>query len=309
MTATGGSVQASLYNMDEAALRSTVTPTPSTTVAPLADGQLSPTIPPPLAGLEGVAVQPFRSPRQFRNAINAIFGRWEQGSNQEYIIFSGVDGELLDKVDGLHIRCARVEHHPDGRLLIVKVMPSAVHETLHGILNREIIIKAAGMGLGQELRPMGATRYQGRYSAKEADSAMKPSILRPGRDSWPSIVIEAGVSEGLMRLRTDARWWLTNSDGDVKIVVLLCFYRNTRTILVEVWKMMRTQREIRTRVIVTDMPTRTQSIELGAGVVTGTLTIPFEDVMLRGAVMPHEHDFEFSVPELARYYAEVWQDA
>ena len=311
-TATAGSMETTLCNMDDTSLRSAATTTPSTTTtsaAALVDGLLSPTIPPPLDGLEDVTVQPLRSPRAFRNAIDVIFRQWEGGSHEEYLIFSGVDRELLEKIDALHIRCARLEHHPDGRLLVVKVMPSTVHETLHVILNREIMFKARDMGLGQELKPVGGSRYNGRYSAKEADSALKPKSLRRGKDAWPTIVIEAGVSERLMRLRTDARWWLSNSDGEVKIVVILCFYRNTRTILVEVWQMRPTQREIRTRVIMTDVPTRTQSIELGAGVVTGMLTIPFEDVMLRDAAGPHEQDFVFTAQELAGFYAEVWEEA
>jgi len=185
-------------------------------------------------------------------------------------------------------------HHPDGQLLIVGAMLSTVHETLHAILNREIMFKARDMGLGQELKLVGGSRYNGQYSAKEADSALKPTSLRRGKDAWLTIVLEVGVSEGLMRLRTDARWWLSNSGGEVKIVVLLCFYRNARTILMEVWQMRPIQRDIRTRVIVTDVPTTTQSIELGTGVVTGMLMIPFEDVMLRGAAAPHEQDFIYS---------------
>ena len=301
-----------LCNMDDTSSRpaTTARASPSTTpAAALVDGRLSPTIPPPLAGLEGVAVQPLRSPRAFRTAINGIFRGWEEGSNAEYIIFSGVDRELLDKIDDLHIKSARLEHHPDGRLLIVKVMPSAVHETLHLMLSRDILFKARDMGLGEELRPVGATRYNGRFAAKEADSAMKPRSLRPAKDAWPTIVIEAGVSERLMRLRTDARWWLSNSDGDVKIVLLLCFYRNDRRILVEVWQMRQMQREMRNRVVTTHVPTRTQSIELGAGVVAGTLTIPFQDAMLRGAAAPHEQDFVFSAQELASYYTQVWEQA
>jgi len=60
---------------------------------------------------------------------------------------------------------------------------------------------------------------------------------------------------------------------------------------------------------VTDVPTRTPGIELGAGVVTGTLTISFEDVMLQGAAAPQEQDFMFSAQELASFYAQVWEEA
>jgi len=48
---------------------------------------------------------------------------------------------------------------------------------------------------------VAGSRYNSQYSAKEVDSA-----LRRGKDAWPTIVLEADVSESLIRLQTDARW-------------------------------------------------------------------------------------------------------
>jgi hypothetical protein len=55
-------------------------------------------------------------------------------------------------------------------------------------------------------------------------------------DEWPSFVIEVGVSESLAMLRRDAAFWITNSDGKTRIVILLSIDRRDRQILVERWK-------------------------------------------------------------------------
>ena len=52
--------------------------------------------------------------------------------------------------------------------------------------------------------------YLGRTVSKEGDSCYCPLGTRPNADDWPTLVIEAGVSESLTKLREDAKWWLTN---------------------------------------------------------------------------------------------------
>lgn len=38
---------------------------------------------------------------------------------------------------------------------------------------------------------------------------------------WPSLVLEVGLSESVPQLRTDARWWYSNSDHRTQLVVLI----------------------------------------------------------------------------------------
>src|SRR5438045_8118829 len=52
------------------------------------------------------------------------------------------------------------------------------------------------------------------------DAVYKPTILK-NKDDWPTLVLEAGLSESLPRLRIDAGWWLTNSGGED-----CCYHRN-----------------------------------------------------------------------------------
>jgi len=63
--------------------------------------------------------------------------------------------------------------------------------------------KMVGMGMSlDELYPLGGTRFKGRRSSKEGDSAYKPSTLKI--EDRPTLVIESGLSESLSYLRNNA---------------------------------------------------------------------------------------------------------
>lgn len=80
----------------------------------------------------------------------------------------------------------------------------------------------ASMGISVgEIVGMGSTRFEGHSTSKEADAAMKPITSQRLAMDWPTLVFESGFSESLRRLRTDAKWWLTNSSSQVKIVILI----------------------------------------------------------------------------------------
>ncbi|EPE02352.1 dead deah box dna helicase [Ophiostoma piceae UAMH 11346] len=72
----------------------------------------------------------------------------------------------------------------------------------------------------------GATRYpsdlppDSSASRGEGDSNGGPSPERDGNDSWPTIVFEAGFSQSLESLRMKMRFWFTQSNHDIKIVIL-----------------------------------------------------------------------------------------
>ncbi|SPN97171.1 uncharacterized protein DNG_00687 [Cephalotrichum gorgonifer] len=67
----------------------------------------------------------------------------------------------------------------------------------------------------------------------EGDSTGGPKPERA--NDWPTIVIEAGVSETLDQLREDMRWWFAASGHRVKIVLLVKLIPSERTITLEKW--------------------------------------------------------------------------
>lgn len=92
----------------------------------------------------------------------------------------------------------------DINLLLVKLIPSVVHEAAHIHLSQEFVAKTRDMGVPiYELYALGSERIGGRNSSKEADAAYKPVPVRSLGTDWPTIVFESGVSESLNRLRAD----------------------------------------------------------------------------------------------------------
>jgi len=79
--------------------------------------------------------------------------------------------------------------------------------------------------------------HAGSSCSKEGDSTYKPKWCRAGKDNWPTPVFEAGYSEPLAKLRTDAEWRLVKSRGAVKIVVVICIEPTPKRLLIEQWCM------------------------------------------------------------------------
>ncbi|KAK0724871.1 hypothetical protein B0H67DRAFT_569018, partial [Lasiosphaeris hirsuta] len=76
----------------------------------------------------------------------------------------------------------------------------------------------------------GYTRRRG----KESDSSGGPKPERASRSAWPTLVIEAGVSQTLAQLRIGMWQWFSMSNHEVKIVLLAKF--DGTTILLEKWE-------------------------------------------------------------------------
>ena len=58
-----------------------------------------------------------------------------------------------------------------------------------------------------------------------------------GQTAWPTIVIESGLCASLSRLREDAKWWLSRSQGEVRVVLVVTLYPGFRSLCVERWQL------------------------------------------------------------------------
>jgi hypothetical protein len=155
----------------------------------------------PAIGLEQIQVLPFTT----SNLKKAVL-QDQEIEGPGWLVFSGFDISKLKTVDK-HRYPIRVQ--VDNNTLVLK-MVTKIHECMHGTLMGFIIGELAAMGLvsGLHYASTGSARYSHRLnpnSQKEADSSIGPAIPDP----WPALVIEAGWSEGLSRLRIDAQWWLS----------------------------------------------------------------------------------------------------
>jgi hypothetical protein len=204
-------------------------------------------------------------------------------------------------------------HYTDVDLLIVK-LPSAVHERAHVNLATDMIEKVVLMGMrARELDGVGASRFRGRRSSKEGDSAYRPHSFRPNETDWPTIVIESGVSESLRRLRFDASWWLTESGGDVKIVIIISIQQEKSRLQIEKWEHAPSRKLLPLRTpnnnlnnLIRQLPTKIQEITIVSNTVTGApLNLEFDKIFLRSAVLP-ESDITFTAQDFSAWAARIW---
>jgi len=158
-----------------------------------------------MEGLQDVPIYQYIGIQNLRRCVKAQSTELQAGrSNQQYLVFQGVTKDHLGKIDherasiGKHTRMA---HDTDADLLIIKLMPSAKHESVHLSLARRLENAFTRMGLSEDcLFPLGGTTFYGPTSSKEADSAYKP-LSRDQVTDWPTIIFESGLSESLPRLR------------------------------------------------------------------------------------------------------------
>jgi hypothetical protein len=160
-------------------------------------------------------------------------------SNQQYLVFHGVTQSDLAKIDGVRPKYTRVTYYWDINLLIIKLMPSGKHESAHVNFGRLIDRKTIGMGMSfDELWGFGAERFKGSSSSKEGDTCFKPES-RDYEADLPTIVIEAGLSEPLAKLKCDANWWLVQpgrNGGKVMIVVTISIKLKDKSLQIEKWE-------------------------------------------------------------------------
>ena len=218
---------------------STYSPVSNSSASASPSSATSPTQDSPLAGLMNPPSYLFYGIRQVQRLVASHSDELRAGrTNNQYLVFLKVTNAQLTDIDkqrakiGKHIR---MEHHTETGDLIIKLMPSEERQSAHITLADEIKDNEIQWGIPREnrLKDLGATKFFGSGSSKEADTAFRP-ISRP-IGGWPTIVFESGLSEGLARLRVDARWWLINSGGDVKIVLIISVQPEQTRLLIEKW--------------------------------------------------------------------------
>jgi hypothetical protein len=266
-------------------------------------------------GLEDVPTWIFKTIKGMQEAINSYEKELEASEASPYMIFHLVTTADLLKIErarenGKIDRGVRLTHYVDWDILILKV-PTAKHEAAHGIFSDQIFGEALLMGLRWELIRLNATTYKTPRMSKEGDSAFKPRSMRPLETDWPTIVIESGWSQSLTKLREDARRWLENSRGAIKIVLLISIGRTARTMIIEKWE----HRPVpanrpATRSNTTQTPTKIQAITIDSNsnppVNGAPLTLEFRKIFLRPAVPPLEHNFTFTWQDLLAYATSFW---
>ncbi|CAK7210048.1 hypothetical protein SCUCBS95973_000660 [Sporothrix curviconia] len=175
------------------------------------------------------------------------------------------------------------------------------------------------MGIGANAYTFaGATTYSnsgggGNGGSGEGDNTFVPWERAVTDAKWPTLVIEAGVSQSLASLRNKMAWWFRASEHEVKIVLIMKVDQDARTI--RLWKYTKDFPQTRngatrTRAMPNLEPHLCQEIQIvpqpdNGGlaqydVIGGPLHLEFALLLLRPADPARgEHDIEISAGELA----------
>lgn len=227
----------------------------------------------------------------------------------KYLRFRHVLPSVAEKVS---LSSTRQMFNHDTRSLIVKLVTEA-HQTASRGLLLLVMYAVRGMGLEISITAVGGKTIQGIFSSKEADQSFSLRQPVPGRDKkWPIITVEVGASDAYRKLKADAEWWLMNSRGDVKLVIIVSVNRKTPKIKFETVTLTpATLRLQRPR----NVPTIRQSIttsrdpERPDATITVSppvpLTIQFEELFCRQPVPP-EHNIDLSPDQLREISRQVW---
>ena len=227
---------------------------------------------------------PYQSIQELVLAIETTI---DSESAEEYVIyFHGISDREYDTIDET-LREAQLqssvrftfENALDAAIL--RIMPRSEHHRVGINLFMELSGKIASIPNHgrRSVHGFGATRLQiPRVRSKEGDQSLGPAT-RVGWDAWPSVMMELGYSEGLDFLRLDAKWWLINSGGKIRFVIIVQIMTNPLGLHIECWKMIPSGRR-QTRQTRAWIPEQVQDFNIDEeGVVTSAspeLSIPYD---------------------------------
>ena len=205
-----------------------------------------------------------------------------------------------------HLGVVRFSYYPDIGTLIIKV-PARKQEKAHASFGMRLSFKAWNMGVEiLELSPLGATKHIAlgptAPSSKESDSSWTNDLIRPG--GWPFLVIEAGASESMPRLQADVAWWVANSGGQVKLVLLIQVAKGSRVIEMEKYVPGQEMTAAGAQPVF-QQPRKVAAVTVNQGVDPPTvqgapLLLEFESVFGRDPSRPLEQDIVFTAAEWSR---------
>ncbi|KAK0707570.1 hypothetical protein B0H67DRAFT_602868 [Lasiosphaeris hirsuta] len=235
-----------------------------------------------------------------------------------------VSFDLLTKIDRIREeerRKFRFRYFDTKSQILIITIITTLHEQLHKLLYNEFIGQVRDMGLKKSWIDIGsatlsAQDYVGRRG-KEGDSSGGPKPERAGKSAWPTLIIEAGVSQTLVQLRIGMRRWFSMSNHEVKIVLLTKF--DGTTTLLGKWEeeipvrpgatttrhSLQHQEPMLQQTITITRDTTTDPISYY--VTSGALVLSFRLLFLRDPG-PGERDLTFGVQELEEYAEDVWVD-
>ncbi|KAJ9293631.1 hypothetical protein DTO271G3_7513 [Paecilomyces variotii] len=253
----------------------------------------------------------YKGMKSLKRAISAKKQNLDKVSQDQYLTFDHITSEEFARIEEHRIDLGRgpaFSYFGDIETLVIK-LPTRAHEKAHATLGQRMQAQIFQMEVGwDEFVAINATAMKGRNnSKKEGDSAWQNEKLRPSKEDWPNVVIEAGLSGSLARLRSDARWWIENSVGKVLIVLVVWIQGASKRVKIEKWIPDVQLERCSPRL---SSPTKVADIEidqLSASVCHGApLRLEFERVFGRPPRNVLEHDIIFMQTDLEDWARLLW---
>ncbi|KAJ5185740.1 hypothetical protein N7491_006392 [Penicillium cf. griseofulvum] len=172
--------------------------------------------------------------------------RTESKSVSQWLVVLGLSQSAIRRLNENHKCLEGIEYRFawEGQAGLIKIVHSFDHDSVTDGLTRVMDLYLIRMGLvsiTSRKWVVNTTYKPTANKGKEADQGfLPPSRLPPTTGSppgWPTLTIETGLSESLSQLRQDARWWLSNSLGEVRIVLVISISKQKDRVFIEMWQL------------------------------------------------------------------------
>lgn len=249
-----------------------------------------------------------------------LYERDRTGSRSPYIIFTNISPEVCrrDLVDAHNSLFLCDSYYPALGVIIVKMQAKshiAACEAFHNSITRKLIpMNDLDLKLDYPGPAFWKTNTNTTTSTntciKKADKAYRPRLIPKDRSrEWPTMVLEVEISEKPRKLAADARWWILESNNDVRTVVTISISRMQKMATLEKWAASSDATKEPTVVYRTvlshDRDWQTKTI-----VATNNepLVISFEDLFLRPADRKLESDIVLGIDDLKKIATDTWDE-
>lgn len=214
----------------------------------------------------------------------------EKGDGNQFILVLGLTEKARIDLDSEERALNGIPYRfmLDNTAGIIKVLTSE-HDAVTRDIIRQIDRLCVAMGIDDPVHELSSGGNTTRLlcagsKSKQPDGCVFPkSRLQRDRESWPTMVIESGVVASLPRLCDEARWWLRNSQGEVRIVLVIGTHRQRRKLVIEKWEQQKPA--------LTHQPPRQPEASLQAHVAQ-TIEISPESASGAALVLPFEELFD-----------------
>ncbi|KAJ5836541.1 hypothetical protein N7447_002567 [Penicillium robsamsonii] len=252
---------------------------------------------------------PYKGTKQFLETVKMELSRQqEEFEASEWVLFNKVNKQafirdFLNSDDSFLQRCWN-SYNSFQHLLLVKMTVSRAHEIAARVFERLLFECLKPMGLDDCLRTFGSATCQAENgSAKQPDCQFLPKRLPRARTKkWPSVVVETGFSESPCKLMSDARFWLSESNGDVQMVITIKIGRSSPNIVLELWELVHDR--AKRQQVVTIIKGENNQAYLGGQ----PLNISFDKLFLRPPTIPKETNISINDAILKKIAGEVWEE-